>query len=100
MDIFTEKLYSFLKGKATKGGETGMKLSDAIRKRKEINERARAMDEWYMEQGNKHNSIPWYDMNKAIKGVIDKTWEEYFEINNAIENFIEGMELPEEDEEQ
>lgn len=95
MDLFTEKLYSFLKGKTTKGGEEGMKLSEAIRKRTELAEKGRSMDQWYSEQ-LKHG-IPSQKMSKAIKSVIDAVWEEYFEINKRIEDYIEGMELPEEE---
>ncbi len=75
-----------------------MNLSEAIRKRNTVNERAQAMDKWYIEQYNYRN-IPWHEMNKAIKEVVDKAWEEYFELNKRIEDFIEKMELPEEDEE-
>ncbi len=73
-----------------------MNLSEAIRKRNTLNERARAMDKWYIEQYNYHN-IPWHEMNKVIKEVVDNAWEEYFELNKRIEDFIEKMELPKED---
>ena len=70
-----------------------MNLSDAIRKRNELAEKGRKMDEWYTEQRHGQSNIPWHEMNKAIKKIIDDTWEEYMELNQKIEAFIEGMEI-------
>lgn len=70
-----------------------MFLSDAIKKRARLEQEAKEMDDWFLNQQFGTRELKWQDMKAAIQKVIDGKWNEWQKYEDAIEKDINQLEL-------
>lgn len=70
-----------------------MYLNHAIQKRQQLLEKAKAMENWYLEQSHGTRELIWFEMKKAIEKVIEEVYTEWHKYNDAIEKDIKQFEI-------
>ncbi|MGM1044721.1 MAG: hypothetical protein ACQEXX_01105 [Bacillota bacterium] len=70
-----------------------MYLSEAIKKRQQLLDKAQAMEKWALDQEFRSKQLVWPEMKRAIKQVIERTYEEWQKYDTAIEKDINQLQL-------
>ncbi|OZB98165.1 hypothetical protein [Paenibacillus sp. XY044] len=68
-------------------------LSEAIKKRQQLLEKAQAMEKWALDQEHGTKQLVWFEMKKAINQVIEDTYEEWQRYNEAVEKDINQLQI-------
>lgn len=71
-----------------------MKLSEAIKKRQELNKKANDIEAWFLHQKWTEKSVPWPEVKRAIEGVVEEIWHQHNELDEEIEKAIKDIEVP------